>query len=322
MNWFDEVFCFVRVSPMGMVHLKAVRLAAVTFSTVILASCGQRKDQAAWWQGEQQRIEVSHQLELANLRYERLSPHQVGELEKLREEIIRQGDTLVALKARSSLLKQEIQSLELQRAEFQKSVLRDRRQRVLGMKFEKYPLNSGRVFEDVSVTSIDDAGVSIRHTDGSARLRFSDLDSAQRAFFGLEEQLAVAAEKQEAVAAAAYERWIDKQMTEVSREEERTAAIAKREIPQVSRTQVTSADVRPLAQQATHFGSSSYRYSRYRTYYRTYRPNYVYYPNPVYSTSQPRAFIPAARVSGSRCEIPPAPQPKTCFADTTLLSIP
>jgi hypothetical protein len=128
-------------------------------------------------------------------------------------------------------------------------------------------------------------GVTLRHGDGSARLRFADLDPSQRDFFGLEESAALAAVQQESRDAFAYERWIDsgvaavrEKESRVSAEVERRAQLAREERARIASQQLLAASDRALAQPAKSVGSS---YSRYDSSYRSRRPTYRYiYHNP------------------------------------------
>ncbi len=172
------------------------------------------------------------------------------------------------------------------------------------------------------MASIDDAGVTIRHSEGSARLRFDDLDAGQRSMFGLEGDLAAAAEAVESSDSAEYERWVDTRMASIRNTEQRLALAARRddsssfrEWQAVVARQLAIAQSRALARPASAVGSGSWAgsYPRYRTY------------RPSYRTVWTPAYYPACRgITSVRTNsmTTTGPARKTSFANTVLKSIP
>lgn len=165
--------------------------------------------------------------------------------------------------------------------------LRSRREAVIGKTFETFTAWSGRTYHEVSVSSVDDAGVTIRHADGAARLRYEVLSDDQRQLFGLDAESALAAAAKERTDAVEYESWIDRWWVanrEKEAERDRLAAIEKasRIVSAPSNDQqIVAANVSPLAKPATAFSSRGSRYSRRYNRYRSSYSNY-YYPVPVY----------------------------------------
>jgi hypothetical protein len=306
---------------MNWITHKLVLRAAAALLTLSAVSCDRGREQAVWWQLEQQKIAVSHELELANLRYQKASPDFQKELNGLMEVITLHQDALVGLKKRCQELAAETEAFEQQRGELYKSVLMERRQKVNGMKFDRLSLSSGRVFEEVSVVATQDSGVSIRHADGTARLRFSELDASQQNFFGLDEKMASLAQIQEARDAAEYERWVDQRMVAIQQAEKKELAARPKKSPErVHVPSVASANVSPLAQPASRFGSGYRRYWRSSSA-RPYRYRYVYYSQPECGS---RSYTPTcfrAITSGAGC-MTPITTPRTRFADTSFSSIP
>lgn len=80
-----------------------------------------------------------------------------------------------------------------------------RRAEETGKKFKEYQTVSGQVYRDVRITKITDAGISITHADGLARLRFEHLKPDQRKEFGITQEGAEAIYTKEMKAKAAYE---------------------------------------------------------------------------------------------------------------------
>ena len=264
----------------------AATMIIVAFQTT---ACQKNESQAGWWQAEQERIELSHQVELKKFRFDQLYSGDFKEFESLRLSADQTALKLDSLRRQRVELGGQLESLQKQTADFKAAAVRSQRHRAMSRTFEKLDLVSGRSFENVSVASIDDAGVTIRHADGSARLRYADLDAEKRVWFGLEEDLALTAQNKETQDAAAYEKWVDARM--VAMEEKKTKnsestrqqelASAERQASLAARHQAAVSN-RPLAQKAASVGDRTWGdVSTYRTSRPTYR--YVYYNNtPAY----------------------------------------
>ncbi len=268
----------------------------VTLVAVLLGGCREEVAPAVWWDGERQRMELGHQLELLDYKLQQSGYGLLGNLEKLRVSNRADQVRLEALLANRSELKVELESIERQLKSFKTAALLQQRRRAVGRTFDTFESSDGRKFHDVSVVSVEDAGVTLRHADGSARLRYADLDPQQRDFFGLEEGVALAAEEQEAREALAYERWIDVRVA-AAREKE-ALAIASEEhesrlvremrflhAPRLESPQSLARNQRPLAQPAKSVGRG---FSSYNRSYRRSRPTYRYVFYNHYSPSVPQ----------------------------------
>lgn len=255
---------------------------------LLSVGCQKREDRAEWWEGERQRMELEHQFALKDYQLQQSGYGRMEELEKLRASNLAAKEQLNTLLAKRSELTVEFETLEQQRVAFKSDSLRQQRRNAIGQTFKIFSTADGREFQNASVASVDDAGVTIRHADGSARLRFADLDPSQRDFFGLEESAALAAVQQESREALAYERWIDQGVAAVrekqsraSAEDERRARLAREERARVASQQLLAANDRALAQPAKSVGGSYFRYdSGYRSSRPTYR--YIYQSSPNY----------------------------------------
>lgn len=312
-------------------HKPFASAATIILASCLVVGCGKRQDLSGWWQDERERIELSQQLELKKYRFEQAYSHDFEQLKNLRRSTTANVAVVKSLKQQRGELANRIESLEGQWPEFRESTIREQRLRAMRQTFAKLTLISGRTLVDVSVASIDDSGVTIRHADGSARLRFADLDVRQREFFGLDADLALAAEKQEALDAAAYESWVAQRMVALDHQKQkdsetvRLGELAARQSRTALAAQVASASAaRPLAQPATNVGNRSWRYSDYSAY-RSYRPTYryVYYYNTPSYICQPTTM----RVSPGQMTTPYVCTPRIVptsksFADTTIPSIP
>lgn len=203
MNYTPTEMCATKTS-------KNVFLLA-TLSTLLLAACQDRKFQTRWWQGEEERLLLQNEVQAKSFRIsdeltQKFADHQA--LEKL---IAQTANRLATLRTHRDGMHQNLADLKAEMESYRQIAIRNQRERAMKQTYAELTLKSGRQFKDVSITSITDVGVGIRHADGSARMRFSDLTESQRAFFALDGELAAAAEQQEAQTALAYERWIDEQ---------------------------------------------------------------------------------------------------------------
>jgi hypothetical protein len=310
---------------------KFLLCAAVAAAVSLSVSCEKDRSQAEWWQGEQERIEVSQQLELKNYRFGQVYTEDFEELEGLRLKMKSATSSLRLLRQQQLALSDEVASMEGMQDEFRASTIREQRHRAVGSSFETIRLVCGRTFEKVKVSAIDDAGVTIRHADGSARLRFADLSAEQQVIFGLEADLAIAATGREAGEAAEYERWVDGRMAVLDEQQKADRATARledqaarEERSQLASQKAMTSSTRALAQPATTTGSRSWGYSRYYSGYRTYRPTYrnVYYSTPSYqndfqSAVSVRAPFPQfTRSTGTGCASPVVLPKCQSFADT------
>lgn len=311
---------------------KIVSVPLIVALGVFHAGCGQA-DNSVWWQQEQERLELSHRLELVTFRHDQVHSTDLEELSQLKDQADSNFAHLAMLKGQRAELTSELGDMERERSGFLGSILEHQRRLMVGKSFDRFTTSSGRSFESASVSAIDDAGVTIRHSAGSARLRFEDLDSQQRIMFGLEEELALEAKRVETREALAYDQWIDGKMSSIREKEERLSQTASREAKsaQLQRAAaasrlLASASVRPLARPATSFGngsSSSRYYSSYRTPRSYYR--YVYY-QPSYSPSQrcnnSQIYTYPRRAERPNCTGAPVVTPRRSFAETTIPSIP
>ena len=90
-------------------------------------------------------------------------------------------------------------------AEDSSSAIEARRAASIGKVMKDFTSADGRVFKDVRITRIDDGGVSIRHSNGTARLRYGDLSPAQRERYGLDREDAIERYRLEAKVKNEYE---------------------------------------------------------------------------------------------------------------------
>ena len=297
-----------------------------------LSGCGRQQDQSAWWAGEQERVELSHALELQKFRYAQVYTGDFAALASLHTESQVASARVVSLRRERERLRDLVDSQQDQLAEFRESTLRGQRQRAMHQTFETLCSASGRKFEQVSISSIDDSGVTIRHTHGSARLGYSDLDSEQQRLFGLEADLALVAHEKEARDTAAYERWISERMESTRLNEATVAAENHRhdsatlgKLSDSPAPQIVASNVRPLRQPAKSFGSSRYR-SYHRSYDRNYYPayRYVYYDTPSCGTHPITGITvyPPVRCPTDYFRKPTVTDKHLSFFDTTIPSTP
>lgn len=273
-------------------HSGLFSAAVVAAMALVSVGCRTDQSQSEWWQGEQERIGLSQQLELCRFRLELRPSGNLEELNRLSELVQANASVVGSLQRQLHFLNEEVESLERNRADFKLSTIRERRHEAIGKVFETFQSASGRKFLNASVTAIDDAGVTIRHADGSARLRFADLDAGQQVFFGMDAGRAFAAEEKESFAAIAYERELDRQMAAIRLQEreddlatQRNEVVVERKAVQLAARFISASMAVPLARHARSIGRGSRDYFGYYPRYR-YRSNYSIYRH-VYYYSAP-----------------------------------
>lgn len=290
---------------MNFSHLKrpALHLFAVS-SALLVIGCGESKPDSAWWQGENERIGLEHDLQLKQFRFEQAYSEDFNKLQVLNKSNDAATASLALLRSQKEELTTAVASLEGNWEEFRRTAILQQRQRAKSQTFDELNLVSGKNFRTVSVSSIDDGGVTIRHEYGSAKLRYADLTADQRLLFGIEEDLAVAAEGREKKDALAYERWVENRLVAIREEKQKDAnAEERKEIAAERRRLLASAaatrdlvaaNTSPLAKPArnvsssTRYGSTRY-YSYYYGSYRRCTPVYRAY-------CAPRSYVPSSQM--------------------------
>ena len=271
----------------GIFHPNWLTLSA--FATVLLASCGkqQEPDNMAWWEAEQERIGLDQQISLAKYRLDQGPEDLAAPLKAAQNRLAAAKEHLESLKRRLPSLRTEIADLEAQGAQ---CVIESRlaaRAHAIGTRHNTFTDATTRTYRDAVVTAIDDAGVTLRHADGIARLDFFRLTTDQREWLGLDQAAASAALEREQAAALAYEQWIDQGMTAIrAKQDEERAAAARREQLDLTRqlmAMVEKARALPAATPAPVSRRSSWNDRWERTSY--YRPRRTVYYYPVYYPS-------------------------------------
>jgi hypothetical protein len=274
-------------------------LLPVTLSQVFNFGCESRKGHAEFWMNEREKIELVHKNELASYRIAQTPYERFEELERLTELLSENESALRKLRGKHASLTLEITRIETEIDALVQTAAQQQRARAQGMKFASLESRNGRVFEQVLVTGVDDAGVSIRHQNGSTRLRYADLTDEQRLFFVMDEASALAAEDAERRNSLAYELRIEKELGVIRLDQERRAVERKREesgriASRVMASSMARKETSPLSRPATPFGrGSSYRRSPYYSVSRYYYPGqtYVYRPYvPPISVCAPQSY--------------------------------
>ena len=120
-----------------------------------------------------------------------------------------------------------------------------RRAEALGKPIEKFQTMTGRTYRNVVFSKINAGGVSFKHSDGTARLRFADLTPDQRYYFGLDELTAQQVYKAEAAQREAYEKLVE------TRENERKILAEKEALARDEAEKIASAAEKIAAKIAT-----------------------------------------------------------------------
>jgi hypothetical protein len=263
-------------------------------------SCSRGDSEAGWWEQEHQRIELARQVELAEYRLTRAEANFVAAEEHAQWLAACEAADLRAteLRARKKELEGQIQAGLDQLTDYQRLAIEHRRKEMRNLEMDYLALDDRRTFFDVRVVAIDDAGVSIRHRDGSARLGIHDLSAEECLQFGIERTSALAALERERREAIAYEQQVAIDLARIEESERKSREeIAAREVVRrdaVRPLPVVAAAQSPLSQAARPFGNS-YRHYDYRPtwYYRrspyvvrtaAYRSTFCYRSSPTVVT--------------------------------------
>jgi len=287
-------------------------LVALAVAMLGFTSC--RSDLADGFSFETQllKVELESAIELANYRYERTggdaNSDRLGEIKRMADQT---ADRLLLARAAHAELLMEVDALDKDLAVFRRKAINDQRMRALRHKFPELVTGTGRSYLDASIASVTDAGVVVRHRNGSARLLYADLTPEQRVLFALEADSSLAAEQLERKVAAENELALDRRIAAAAeaRQAAETLTAARRptQISSAAAIDAFPSQVRPvslLSMPPRSFGRSS-RSDRFRD---------TYYDERGYFSRRPTIFYPApnaaacpVRPSGSLNS--PAPNP-------------
>lgn len=179
----------------------------------------------------------------------------------------------------------------------------ERRAEAMGQRLERFETMAGRVYRDVWITKITEAGISFSHAAGAARLRFEDLSPEQRRYFGINRKDAAEVYAREMKARLAYEKQVEEK--EKTRREQAAKEAAKRaelerlamEKAEKNRAASASepAETIPLYPTIKRVDSGGRRYSSRYSSYGSYYGGYGYRYPVRYN------YRPAFRYGGGRC---------------------
>ncbi len=192
--------------------MKFPPLLHAPFVLLVLSSCGE--DGSAALERERERVELNHRLELAAYRLEQSRGVEEADREfrHLRTALAGTATKLDESRRLRARLEAEVAALDKDLDEYRTRVVGDFRRQWIGRTLDEIDTASGRTFKDVTIVSISDIGLTIRHRDGSARLGYADLTEEQRKNFALEPDAARLAEAREQEGLLAYERELDRQI--------------------------------------------------------------------------------------------------------------
>lgn len=271
----------------------------------------QKDEMAGWWENEARRVELTGELDLAKFKLK--SAGEVRGPEELDGTLAandRREAQIAALKTKREELILAIERGEEALVKLGADRIRQLKERAIGREWAELA-TAARTYHEVKVISVTDAGVTIRHRDGSARLGYRDLTDSQRREFGLDQGTALAAAEEEMKRAAAYEQWLDDQAAEKERNKAAAARILSRPASRLP-APVVSANVAPVAnplkEPARQFGNGS-RYNYYGSSYQRPRRTNVYYYYNAASYCSPRPYCSPVRPIFSRP--PSSPTPST-----------
>jgi len=297
-----------------------MKLFGLGMFAILSAACSGNKKDTVWWDNQKTLIELKNELALAQYRASMLAPEDLSspaEAETPAPAVLEEDIRLLTDMKRG--LGDEVSAMEAAWNDFRANVLDQRRAALSGKSFNEFQTADGKTYKNGMVTKIDDGGVSLRHADGTARLRFQDLNSEEHAYFGLDGELAAAAHQKESTNRVAYEKWVGKSLaiaeakeaeeSRIRQQEESKAASARTLAAASRRSSTTSASVSPLTSSfgklgdTSTFSTGSSRYSRYSRRYSSYgsfyrRPTIYYYnTTPSYYRNSNRYVAPCDPLS-------------------------
>jgi hypothetical protein len=236
-------------------------------ASLCVVACRSRDAENAVWEGKREAVELSQRLELLTYMHDHGQHAEREDLTRLEEEARIAEPRLTGVMRKRSVLAAEIQELESRFAELRESLPATLRSVAIGRKYDSFPVADGRVFHQVSITGIDDLGVSIRHKEGAARVRFWDLTPEQRDGFGLDEVSAQAAACREDSERLAYEDRIERELAAAADKANAYAEVVSNRPNRDTGSRLPSSAVvtndRPLSRPPTPFGRRTYSVYRY-----------------------------------------------------------
>lgn len=260
-------------------------------------------ESADWWESEAERTELSGQLDVAKFKLA-VAANIRGpeELERLVSSNEERDARIISLKVKRGQLTAAVLQAENDFVKLGEDRLRQLKERAVGKEWTELAA-AGRIYQDAKVVSVNDAGVTIRHRDGSARLRYCDLTDGQRLEFGLDEATSLAAVQEERKKALAYEQWLEDELVIMGRNKlEASKMLAKATRSSSSPAPIISANVAPVTrrlneparQVGTQYRNTSYSRPRRTSFYYYYSapryycaPRYRVASSGIYSSRQP-----------------------------------
>ncbi|MFD2257501.1 hypothetical protein ACFSSA_12530 [Luteolibacter algae] len=257
--------------------------------SILSSSCGDKKQDSTWWNNEKTIIELNNQISLNNYKINLLdTDNESVRIEKTVHDIPAINAEISDLIAQNARLGLAITGMKQEWENFRLEILKERRKELVGKTFDSLELSSGKSFTDARITRIDDSGVSLMHSSGTSRLRCSDLDQAERAYFCLDSELAQHALAKERNTRSRYDQWVNEQLAITEKEEAQKALIRRQE--ELEREQrlasakalaaTSSRGSSLLSDSIGKLGETSRVGSGYSSaYYRRSSPTYYYYEN-------------------------------------------
>jgi len=274
-------FLFLAVLGLSVWHLRPAQIESA--------------ESAAWWEVEALRVELKGRVDLANFKLaaagEVRGPAELAKVVSANEE---REARIASLKVKREELTTGLRQGKENLVKFADDRLRELKERAIGKEWTELA-TAGRTYQDVKVMSVTDAGVTIRHRDGSARLRFHDLTDNQRMEFGLDETTALAAVQEERKKAAAYEQYLEDELATIQRNKleaakvfaqvTRTKSVASAPVVSANVAPVTNRLKEPARQVGIQYGNTSYSRPRRTNFYYYYSaPRYC---APTYCAPRP-----------------------------------
>ena len=182
--------------------------AWIGIGCLLLSACKSENDnETALWEMEMDAVEISKDIKLLGYRLSLQEPA-YRELLSLKSGMGKMKAKKQVLLADRIRLQSEVDALEVDHEKMTAGLIKSRRSEIIGTRIDELVVADGRIYRNVKIIDIGDAGVDFRHEGGSTRLRFNELSESQRDHFALSPASARIALITEAMNQKAYDEWV------------------------------------------------------------------------------------------------------------------
>lgn len=302
--------------------MKVAPILGIASLALVLTSCEEDGRQAevgrfALELGEKRLADVDQRLEVFHARASKLK-NGSEELLAAQANLAKVESKTAAVVSEKMVLVAQVEAQVTANQDYLDDARMSNRLAARGEKIPRLALNSGRTYDDLTITKVTDVGLEIRHSLGAARVPFNELSPAMQDRFLYDPEVAslvISAERERAaryavVADAAYAKVKAEEAVLSEKRAERESELA---LARLKASTAIASNTSRIESSTSRLGSSSSTTFRVHTrrssgYYR--RSNY-YYPSRSYYNYRPttptyRPAVPTYRPTYNGC--PTVPQ--------------